>query len=701
MNHLAYETSPYLLQHADNPVDWHPWGEAALTLAREQDKPILLSVGYSACHWCHVMAHESFEDESVAKLMNEHFINIKVDREERPDIDQIYQAAHAMLMRRSGGWPLTLFLTPQQQPYFGGTYFPKTPRHGLPGFADLLPRVAQVYHQKKDQIAEQSTSLAEAFAHSLPQHAADANAFTAQPIAGAVRELTGTLCPHGGFGGAPKFPHPVELEFCLRRYALDNDDQAKHAALLSLQKMALGGIYDHLGGGFSRYSVDKYWSIPHFEKMLYDNGPLLGLYSDAYLVSGDAANKARFASVVEETAAWVTREMTAPEGGYYSSIDADSEHEEGKFYVWQKHEVAALLAPQEYQVVAPYYGLNRGANFEHKDWHLEVTQPLSAVAQAVGITLQQAEALLASARQKLFAARALRVHPGRDDKILTSWNGLMIRGMARAGRIFGRDDWVASAMRAADFICAHLWKNNRLLATSKDGTAHLNAYLDDYAFLLNALLELMQAEFRQQDLAFAIALAEVLLAQFEDRNENKASGGFFFTSHDHEALIHRPKPGHDNATPSGNGVAAFALQRLGHLLGEARYLQAAEKTLALFYPALQQNPSLHCGLLNTLDESLNPPNIVILRGAKVRLRDWQQALRVDYWPHTLMFFLPVELENLPATLDKPLKPLPLPALDPAAAVNAWVCRGVTCMSAISDLEELRRACQPVSLSLRD
>jgi uncharacterized protein YyaL (SSP411 family) len=657
-NRLAQETSPYLQQHADNPVDWYPWNEEALVLARVQDKPILLSVGYSACHWCHVMAHESFEDAAVAAEMNRLYVNIKVDREERPDLDQIYQTAHHMLTRRNGGWPLTMFLMPDGTPFFGGTYFPKTARYNMPGFLDLLPRIAQAYHTQRDEISKQNQSLIAALAGTVPDVAAT-DAYTPAPLSAALHEFTELFDrEHGGIGHAPKFPHPYELAFCLRRHALDGDATGLDIAHTTLTHMAEGGIYDHLGGGFARYSVDETWTIPHFEKMLYDNGPLLALYCDAWLVT----QAPRYKTVCAETAAWVIREMQSKDGGYFSSFDADSEHIEGKFYVWMPDEVKALLTLEEYAVLAPHYGLDATANFEHEHWHLRVNKPLA----------EGSEALLASARAKLLAVRSKRIWPGRDEKILTSWNALMIKGMARAARVFDQPAWLASAQNAMDFIRRTLWRDDRLLATYKDGKAHLNAYLDDYAFLLDALLELMQAEFRAEDLAFARALADRLLTQFEDTEHD----GFFFTSHDHEKLIHRNKPGHDNATPSGNGIAAFALQRLGHVIGEPRYIEAAERAIRLFYPAMQRQPSAFVSLLSALEESLTPPRMVVLRGEAHALREWQRALAARYRPDTLIVALPDHLTDLPPLLAKPL---------PIASVNAWLCQGVTCLPPVSDL----------------
>jgi hypothetical protein len=679
-NHLAHETSPYLLQHAYNPVDWYPWCEEALALARTENRAILLSIGYSACHWCHVMAHESFEDVEVAAAMNQYFVNIKVDREERPDLDQIYQTAHYMLTQRNGGWPLTLFLTPDQKPFFGGTYFPKIPRHGLPSFLDLLPRVAEAYHARRIEIEQQSASMLKSFANMLPSKTPLVSKFSEQPLNQALVELKERFdSVYGGFGNAPKFPHSAELEFCLRRYMATNDKQVLRMASHTLEKMARGGIYDQLGGGFCRYSTDQYWSIPHFEKMLYDNGPLLRIYADAWLITGNPL----FKKITEETAKWVLREMQSSEdseGGYYSTLDADSENEEGKFYVWDRDQLINILFPEEYAVVAPYYGILRSPNFESKYWNLEIIQRLADVAKAVGISEDEAQKRLASARIKLLIERELRVHPGRDEKILTSWNGLMIKGMAHAGRICRHSEWVHSAAHAVDFIRSTMWRNGRLLATFKNGNAHLNAYLDDYAFMLDGLLELMQAEFRQSDLDFSIELAEVLLEQFE----SKQTGGFFFTSHDHEKLIHRPMPGHDNATPSGNGVAAYALQRLGHLVGEPRYLQAAENALNVFYSAMSLHTSSYCSLMITLEETLTPPQIVILRGQESVLTEWRNALQ-NSSPYTLVFALPTELVGLPPSLNKPC-----PTDKP---VNAWVCQGVICQPEISDLLELQQACK--------
>ena len=498
-NHLADETSPYLLQHADNPVDWYPWGEAALRRARQLNKPILLSIGYSACHWCHVMAHESFEDEGTAALMNELFVNIKVDREERPDLDKIYQIAQQMLTHGSGGWPLTMFLTPEEQPFFGGTYFPKEPRYGMPAFRDLLKRVAEYYRTQGAEIAVQNRELAAALSAIVPQpdprRVLDDSPL---PLARAALERSFDAI-NGGFSGAPKFPHSTSIERCLRQWYATSatpepDLKALYMATLTLTRMAEGGLYDQLGGGFARYSVDGAWMIPHFEKMLYDNGQLLCEYARAHLATGEAL----FAKIAHETADWVLRDMRSAAGSFYSSLDADSEGHEGKFYVWSRSEVQSLLTPREYGAFSARFGLDHPANFEG-EWHLHTHASLDDVALALKESAPSVAALIESARSKLLQARNLRVWPARDEKILCSWNALMIKGLAMASRVLGRSELAEAAGAAVDFVRHHLWRDGRLLATTKDGRAHLGAYLDDYALLGDALLELLQTRWRSSD----------------------------------------------------------------------------------------------------------------------------------------------------------------------------------------------------------
>lgn len=670
-NRLASEPSPYLLQHADNPVDWYPWGEEALAKARREGKPILLSIGYSACHWCHVMAHDCFEDAEVAAVMNRLFVNIKVDREERPDLDQIYQSAHQLLTQKGGGWPLTMFLTPDQTPYFAGTYFPKTARHQLPGFMDLMENIAAAWHERRGEVLKQNEAVRDALARQQPapgvQEKMSDIVFTE-----AVRDLAKAFDPvWGGFSSAPKFPRPGELFFLLREAQRNHNTQARDMALFSLRKMALGGVRDQLGGGFCRYSVDEQWAIPHFEKMLYDNGPLLHLYADAWAKTGDVL----FKDTAEDLVGWLLREMHAPEGGFYSALDADTEGHEGKFYVWTPDEVRALLSDEEYAVAATVYGFNLLPNFENSRWNPILARALGDVASELEITEKAAAAWLNSARPKLFAARETRVKPGRDDKQLTSWNALMIAGLAHAGRVMSRTDWVDAAHAAIDFLHQNLWRNGRLLASYKHGEARLNAYLDDYAFLLDALLETMQAGYREADMVWARELADALLLHFEDKEQ----GGFFFTSHDHETLITRPKPGYDNATPSGNGVAAFALQRLGHLLGETRYLDASMRCLRLFQTPLTEQPVAYPTLLAVLSESLVPPRVIVLRGPATALREGMATLARRLGASDLVFAIPNDTA-MPAALAKP----------EADQLTAWVCSGTSCQPPVNDLAALLR-----------
>ena len=686
-NALADETSPYLLQHADNPVSWHPWGEEALSKAREEHKPILLSVGYSACHWCHVMAHESFEDSSTASLMNQLFVNIKVDREERPDIDKIYQLSHQLLTRRSGGWPLTMFLTPDDHtPFFGGTYFPLEPRYGMPSFKEVLTRVSEFYINNPDDIRNQNRSLVSTLQSLEPRPGAPA-LITDQPLREARSEL-GRIFEdvHGGFGHAPKFPHPTNLERLLRGYAAgansaQPDFEGLQMAEFTLRKMAHGGLYDHLGGGFCRYSVDEYWMIPHFEKMLYDNGPLLTLYCELWQLTRNPI----YRRVASETADWVIREMQAPAGGYYSTIDADSEGVEGKYYVWTPDEVQGLLTEEEYAVVSRRFGLNRPPNFENEWWHFHVFADEEALERATSFTPEHIDLLLSTARETLFSAREQRIRPGLDDKILTSWNGLMIKGMAKAGRVLGERRLIDSATRALDFVAETMWRDDRLLATSKDGRAHLNAYLDDYAFLIDGIIELLQTSWRTRDLDFAIRLADILLEQFEDKD----NAGFFFTSHDHETLIYRPKPMSDDALPGGNGIAALVLARLGHLLGETRYLDAAERTLRLALEGITKIPYAYNAMLLALEEYLDPPQSIVLRGTEPNLSVWHARAHQFYSPRRLSFSIPADVDDLPGLLAE-RKPL--------NAIVAYVCEGHHCDAPITDLTGFENTLQPTEVA---
>ncbi len=673
-NKLARETSPYLLQHADNPVHWQPWGERALQQARDENRPILLSIGYSACHWCHVMAHESFEDPDTADLMNRLYVNIKVDREERPDLDKIYQRAHQMLTQRPGGWPLTLFLMPDDQvPFFAGTYFPKTPHYNLPAFSELLKRISDYYHQHRDELDKQNRSLMDAFASLQLPAPADDLQLTSAPMDIARKQLENSMdWEHGGFGQAPKFPHPTNIERLLRHWSATRgqDRRALDMVTLTLDKMALGGLQDQLGGGFCRYSVDELWMIPHFEKMLYDNGPLLAIYCDALAATGNAL----YRQTAQSTADWVMREMQSPEGGYYSSLDADSEGEEGKFYSWSRKEVQELLDKQEYQVAALRYGFDRKPNFEG-EWYPHSFTEWPVLCRKTGLEPDQAGELLDQARAKLFTARQSRIAPGRDDKILTSWNALMIRGLAIAARRLLQPELIDSAFRALDFIRATLWQNNRLLATYKDGRAHLDAYLDDYVFLIDAILECLQTRWRDAELDFALQLADQVLERFADEQR----GGFYFTASDHEQLIDRSKPLSDESTPAGNGIAALVLGRLGHLTGEPRYLQAAENTLRTAWSSIMNLPYAHSSLLHALEEYLTPPQLIVLRGTPDTLALWQQLCQRDYAPGRMVFAIPDDAQNLPALLAE---------RRPADQAIAYVCEGIQCLPPFTTREAL-------------
>ena len=637
-NRLAGESSPYLQQHADNPVDWYPWGDEAFEEARKTGKPVLLSVGYSACHWCHVMAHESFEDDAIADVMNRLFVNIKVDREERPDVDKIYQTAHQLLTQRGGGWPLTMFLDgDNQRPFFGGTYFPNVPRHGMPAFADILQKVATYYTEQRDEIRTQSDQLLNVFKKLDPSASNNDDALTATPLQRARDTFAQTFDrDYGGFGSAPKFPHATTIDRMLRHWhssatGAEPDLDALLMSTLTLTRMADGGIFDHVGGGFCRYSVDRYWQIPHFEKMLYDNGPLLAMYAQAALVSGEKL----FIDTANATADWILADMRADNGGFFSTRDADSEGEEGLYYLWTPEQVQKLLG-DDYDVFAQRFGLNQDANFEGQ-WHLTAREPVAD---------DDAHALIERAKKKLLSERMTRVAPGRDEKQLTSWNALAIRGLAIAGRSLNRPELTDAATNAADFIMKNLMQNGRLLASYKDGTARFPAYLDDHAFLLDALLELLQSNWNTKHLEFAVQLADLMLEHFEDKEQ----GAFFFTANDHETLIHRPKSLTDEAVPSGNGIAAFALQRLGFLLGEARYLGAAERTLRGSWHSITEYPHGHVSLLTALEEYLAHPEVIVIRGETEEIERWRDAAARLYAPARMVFAIESREKNLPGVL---------------------------------------------------
>ncbi|MCP5144716.1 MAG: thioredoxin domain-containing protein [Gammaproteobacteria bacterium] len=680
-NALSEETSPYLLQHADNPVDWYPWGPEALALARRERKPILLSIGYSACHWCHVMAHESFEDPAIAALMNSQFINIKVDREERPDLDRIYQTAHQLLSRRPGGWPLTVFLSPDDQlPFFAGTYFPPQERHGMIGFPDLLLRIAAAWHDQPDQIHAQNEQLRGALSTlDRISHNPSVVPLDGTPLSDGLAQAQESFDErYGGFGDAPKFPHPTSLERLLRHAAARPTDDlegsaALHMALYSLERMAAGGINDQLGGGFYRYSVDARWQIPHFEKMLYDNAQLLSLYAWAFRLSGQR----QFERTARAIAGWMIADMQDDDGAFYSSRDADSEGEEGQYYLWQVEQVAALLNEREFNCFSRRFGLDQPPNFEGH-WHLTVHASAATIAREQNLPEAEVESLLASASDKLLASRAARIPPARDDKILTAWNGLAIKSLAVSARLLNDTMMGDAAQRALDSIKRRLWRDGRLLATCRGERARLPAYLDDYAFLLDATLALLELRWRAADLDFALQLADTMLANFVD-TEN---GGFYFTAHDHERLVMRTRAFQDDAIPAGNGIAAMALGRLGHLLGDTRYLAAAGDTLKAGADVMQRYPWSHNAMLNALEEFLSPPAMTILRGNETALARWQQALRTQALPRQMVLAIPAAADTLPQALA---------ARAPRGDIVGYVCRGMTCSAPAQSLDELQAA----------
>ncbi len=682
-NRLNGQTSPYLLQHADNPVDWQPWDEGALKSARDSQKPILLSIGYSACHWCHVMAHESFEDEPTARVMNQHFVNIKVDREERPDLDKVYQLAHQLLTQNTGGWPLTMFLDPDTLvPFFGGTYFPRTPQYGLPGFADLLMRVHTAFAEQRDELTAQGQKMSEVLER-LVLVPAEAQLEDEALLSSARDALEKQYDQqHGGFGNTPKFPMPTTVERLLRHWAFSNlhgerDRGALDMVMLTLTAMARGGIFDHIGGGFCRYAVDRQWQVPHFEKMLYDNGLLLKLYADALAIGPDAL----FESAAKETAAWLLREMRDANGGFYSAMDADTEGEEGKFYAWRREQARRLLNEDEYLLVETLYGLDKPANFDSK-WVLRRTDSWRSVVHRLSLDEVEASALLASAKEKLFEARETRTRPAIDRKVLAGWNGLVIAGLAHAGQVLHEPAWVDAAEQAADFCRDHLWNGERLLATWKDGTSQTAAYLDDYAYVLMGLLELLRVRWREETARFALQLADTVIERFEDSD----NGGFFFTEHDHEQLIHRPKPSNDDALPPGNGVLASVLLSLGHLFAEQRYLDTADRTLAWARGAMEQAPAQHCALLSALESHLYAPETVIIRGPEENMQAWLEMANKGYKPWRDVYAIPYEgVTRLPPYLPR------LVSADVQNKPVAYVCRELSCSLPIETLEDFEEA----------
>jgi hypothetical protein len=707
-NRLIAETSPYLLQHAHNPVDWHPWGPEALERARTENKPILLSVGYSACHWCHVMAHESFEDEETAALMNEWFVNIKVDREERPDIDAIYMEAVQTLTGR-GGWPMTVFLTPDGRPFYGGTYFPPTPRYGMPSFRQLLGAIADAWQERRRELESAGDRLGEALNRSsqiLPAGTALAPELLDRAARGLLRSHDSV---EGGFGQAPKFPQPMNLDFLLQGYCRSRDPEMPKAVALTLTKMANGGMYDQLGGGFHRYSTDAHWLAPHFEKMLYDNAQLARTYLHGWQITGQEL----FRRIVTETLDYVLREMTSPEGGFYSTQDADSEGQEGKFFLWSTEEIASLLGPDDAPLFCAYYDVTERGNFHEAGPGaniLHAAREMPEVAREQRVSPERLAAAVTRGREILFAARETRVHPGRDDKILAEWNGLMIHALAEAGAVLARPDYVSAARNAAGFLLSrmcisgapgyshsprstiddrlstilhrpssivHRPSELRLFRTYKDGRAHLNAYLEDYAAVAVGLVALYEADFDLRWLQAAEALARTILGHFSDDQ----GGGFFQTSDDHERLVARRKDFIDSAVPSGNSLAAELFLHLGVLLGKPEYAEYASGIMQLMADAMGAQPGAFGRLLCALDAYLDPGHEIAIIGdpAADDTRALLAVVRRRYLPKGVLALRHPGDEAAGATV-----PLLAGRGQMDGKATAYVCRDYTCRLPVTE-----------------
>jgi len=663
-NHLISETSPYLLQHAHNPVDWYPWGEAALTKARGENKPILLSIGYSACHWCHVMEHESFENEAIAALMNENFVNIKVDREERPDLDQIYMNA-VQMMTGQGGWPMTMFLTPDGVPFYGGTYFPPSDRYNMPGFPRILASVAEAFRSQPDQVASTATAmLGELRRVGLAEQSREV--LTEEILDSAFRRISANYDrTNGGFGGAPKFPPAMNLEFFLHRHYRKGSPEALEMVEHTTRRMAEGGMYDQLGGGFHRYSVDAKWLVPHFEKMLYDNALLARMYLHLYQVTKDPAAR----RIAEETLDYVAREMTDAGGGFYSSQDADSEGEEGKFFVWSRQEILDVLGERDGNLFCDFFDVTESGNFEGQNI-LHINASITDTAARNKVSAEDLQAIIDSGRQKLFARREQRVKPGRDQKVLTAWNGLMLAGFAEASAILERPDYREVAEANAHFLLSHLRSDGLLLRTYKDGEAKLNAYLEDYACLIDGLISLYEATGELTWIESAVALADKMIEQFWDDSE----GGFFFTGKSHETLIVRSKEFMDNATPSGNSIAALSLLKLNLLTANHDYRRRATAVLRLLADQIRRYPSAFGFALSALDFYLDSPlEVVIVGSSDPQMDELLRTVWMTYVPNRVIATCQKNHEQAAA-----LVPLFMDRDTLATEPTAFVCRASTC-----------------------
>ena len=672
-NRLTHETSPYLLQHAHNPVDWYPWGEEALARAKQEQKPILLSIGYSACHWCHVMERESFENEEIAAVMNELFINIKVDREERPDLDEIYMNA-VQVMTRQGGWPMTVFLTPDLKPFYGGTYYPPTDRYGRPGFPKVMHAVAEAFSGQNAQVleqAEQITTHLEQISNVVDPHHHE---LTEELMTHAFQHYRSQFdSHHGGFGNAPKFPPSMGLPFLLRYWHHSGNANALEMVELTLEKMARGGMYDQLGGGFHRYSTDAHWLVPHFEKMLYDNAQLVVAYFEAY----QATQKPFYRDIATETLDYVLREMyDAENGGFYSTQDADSEGVEGKFFVWEPNDVEDIIGEENAEIFCEYYDITPQGNFEGENI-LQVQAPPDIFARKLRMEVEELEALLADGRQKLFEEREKRIKPGLDDKILTSWNGIMIRGMAMGYQLTGKPEYLEACEKSAEFVLTTLSQDNGLLLrTYRSGKSHLNAYLEDYAYFIAGLIALYEASFEPRWLTEAERLAHLMIDQFGD----DAGDGFFFTGKAHETLIVQSKSAYDGATPSGASMAIHSLLRLAKHLDKPEFHDKAVETLLLYFHQMEGMPSGSGQLLCELAFLLSTPKEIAIVGEKgdTKTEAMLAALHDTYQPNKIVALSEsADGQTLPLLAGKP-------QVDNTA--TAYVCENYVCQAPTTDVE---------------
>ncbi len=629
-NKLAKETSPYLLQHAHNPVDWYPWSKEAFDIAKKLDKPVFISIGYSTCHWCHVMERESFDNENIAKIMNEHFVCVKVDREQRPDVDDVYMTAIQM-MTGSGGWPLSVFLAADGKPFYGGTYYPPKDMYGRVGFERLLLTIADAWKNKRAQLLESAGKISETLKSLNEQPGKDK--LTTDVLQNAYLSLKRIFDDtHGGFGGAPKFPQPSYLSFLLRYWHRTKDNDVLEMVKVTLDMMAKGGIYDHLGGGFHRYATDSRWLVPHFEKMLYDQALISSVYVQAYQVTG----KEEYAGIAREIFDYVLRDMKDPEGGFYSAEDADSQGKEGLFYVWDPEETKKLLGIKNAEIFNAYYNVTEGGNFEEAKSILNITQTTEVLAKQFKKDREYIESFLAQARSELLAHRSKRIRPHRDDKVIAGWNGLMISALAYGGAVLNEKKYISAAEKAAAFVLTALRHNGRLMRYYRNGKVIQSGFLDDYAFMIMALLDLYEATFDARRLVETKELAEQMMELFGDRD----SGGFYLTGSDTEPLIVRTKPGYDGAVPSGNSIAALVLLKLGLLTSEKHFNEAAEDVLNAFSSQLRESPASLSEMLSALDFSIGPTREIVIAAESHRV-DTNKMLRFiqsRYLPNTVVLF---------------------------------------------------------------